>query len=84
MTAPVIDRGIEDMADRGPLEENSQVFTGIIKSWRSDYGELLTDSGVTVPLVTEGYPAIPIGMRVTVVARKYKPLFQIEKLSRAN
>ena len=68
------------MGDRGPLEDESQVFSGVIKVWRTDYGELLTDSGVTVPLVTRGYPAVPIGARVTLIARKYKPLFQIEKI----
>lgn len=68
------------MPDRGPLEDEAQVFSGVIKVWRTDYGELLTDSGVTVPLITRGYPAVPIGARVTLVARKYKPLFQIEKI----
>lgn len=68
------------MGDRGPLEEEAQIFSGVITVWRADYGELLTDSGVTVPLVTSGYPTIPVGRHVTLVARKYKPLFQIEKL----
>jgi hypothetical protein len=76
-------QGDENMYDHGPLEENSQVFTGIIKSWRNDYGEPLTDSGVTVPFVTQGYPAVPLGTRVNLVARRYKPLFQIEKLTKS-
>lgn len=68
------------MPDRRPLEDEAQVFSGVIKVWRGDYGELLTDSGVTVPLVTSGYGSIPVGARVTLVARKYKPLFQIERI----
>ena len=36
------------MQDRAPLEDEAQVFSGIVKVWRSDYGELLTDSGVTI------------------------------------
>lgn len=68
------------MQDRAPLEDEAQVFSGIVKVWRSDYGELLTDSGVTVPLVTSGYRTVPIGTRVTLIARKYKPLFQIDRI----
>ncbi|AGK57263.1 hypothetical protein HYPDE_27918 [Hyphomicrobium denitrificans 1NES1] len=68
------------MGNRGPLEDEAQIFSGVIKVWRTDYGELITDSGVTVPLVTRGYPTVPIGARVTIIARKYKPLFQIEKI----
>ncbi len=68
------------MSNRGPLEDEAQVFSGIVKVWRSDYGELLTDSGVTVPLVTSGYRPLPVGARITLVARKYKPLFQIERI----
>ncbi len=62
------------------LEPGTHVFTGTIKAWRGDYGELLTDSGVTVPLVTQGLPPLPEGTRVTLVARKFRPLFQIEKV----
>jgi len=68
------------MPNSGPLEDEAQVFSGIVKVWRSDYGELLTDSGVTVPLVTSGYRPLPVGARVTLVARKYKPLFQIDRI----
>jgi len=35
---------------------------------------------VTVPLVTSGYRPVPVGARVTLVARKYKPLFQIDRI----
>jgi hypothetical protein len=34
--------------------------------------------------VTGGHPAIPVGTRVTLVARKFKPLFQIEKIVESN
>jgi hypothetical protein len=68
-----------EMDNFAPVEPDSHVFTGTVTAWRSDYGELLTDSGVKVPLLTMGMPAIPVGTRVTLVARKFKPLFQIEK-----
>lgn len=71
------------MDNSGPLEPGSQVFTGTITAWRRDYGEMITDSGVTVPFVTQGHPVVPVGTRVTMTARKFRPLFQIEKMSRA-
>lgn len=65
-----------------PVEPDTHVFTGTVKAWRSDYGELVTDSGVTVPLVTRGLPALAVGTRLTLVARKFKPLFLIERVVR--
>jgi len=62
------------------VEPDTHVFTGIVRAWRTDYGELLTDSGVTVPLLTRGLPPLSEGTRVTLVARKLRPLFQIEKV----
>ena len=62
------------------FEPETHVFTGTVKFWRGDYGELLTDSGVTVPLVTQGHPPLREGTRVTLVARKFRPLFQVEKV----
>jgi hypothetical protein len=62
------------------FEPGTQVFTGTVKVWRGDYGELLTDSGVTIPLTTQGHPTVREGARVTLVARKFKPLFQVEKV----
>ncbi|WP_295558815.1 hypothetical protein [uncultured Hyphomicrobium sp.] len=63
-----------------PIEPETHVFTGTVKSWQADYGELLTDSGVTVPLVTRGLSPLPVGTRLTLVARKFKPLFMVEKV----
>lgn len=70
-----------DEADQ--LEPESQVFTGTVRAWRSGYGELLTDSGVTIFLTTRGQPALREGMRVTIVARKYRPRFFVEKVTSA-
>jgi hypothetical protein len=60
------------------LEPGTHVFSGTVKVWRSDYGELLTDSGVTVQLVTQGQPMMHVGERVTVVTRRFRPLYQVE------
>jgi hypothetical protein len=54
------------------------VFSGTVRVWGSDYAELFTDSGVTIQLVTQGYPDLRDGARITVVARRYRPLYQIE------
>lgn len=72
------------MDDSHPVEADTQVFTGTVTTWRSDYGELFTDSGVTVPLLTRGLPAVPVGTRLTLVARKFKPLFQIERMTKSS
>jgi hypothetical protein len=71
-----------NMNNSAPIEPDMQIFTGTIKSWRSDYGELVTDSGIAIPLLTHGLPALAVGSRLTVVARKLKPVFQIERIVR--
>lgn len=68
------------MDNSAPVEPDAHVFTGTVKAWRGDYGELVTDSGVTIPLLTRGLPAVPVGTRLTLVARKLKPLYQIERV----
>jgi uncharacterized OB-fold protein len=67
-----------------PFEPESQIFVGTVKFWRSGYGELVTDSGVTVPLNIEGQPALRVGMRVRIVARKYKPRYFAESITAAD
>lgn len=69
-----------EMDNSSPVEPNANVFTGIVTAWRGDYGELVTDSGVTVPLLTRGLPELQVGTRLTLVARKFKPLYQIERV----
>ena len=64
------------------FEPGTHVFTGTVKVWRGDYGELLTDSGVTVPLTTQGHPTLREGARVTLITRKFRPLFQVEKVTK--
>jgi hypothetical protein len=62
------------------LETGTQVFSGTIRLWGADYAELLTDSGVTIQLVTRGHPQLRDGARVTVIARRYRPLYQVEEV----
>jgi hypothetical protein len=65
-----------------PLEPGAHTFTGVVKTWQRDYGELLMDSGVTITLLTYGHPPMTEGTRITITARRLRPLFQIETLSR--
>jgi hypothetical protein len=67
------------MDDPELLELGSHQFTGVVKTWGSNHGELLTDSGVTILFVTKGFEAIPEGMRITIVAKKFRPRYRIEK-----
>jgi uncharacterized OB-fold protein len=72
------------MDDTDPFEPESQIFVGTIRFWRGGYGELVTDSGVTIPLTTQGQPALRVGARVRIVARKYKPRFFAETVTIAD
>ncbi|MFT3729814.1 MAG: hypothetical protein QM780_18645 [Hyphomicrobium sp.] len=62
------------------LEPGTHVFSGTLRVWGSNYAELLTDSGVTIQLVTQGSPSLRDGARVTVVTRRYRPLYQVEEV----
>jgi hypothetical protein len=72
------------MDEIDPFEPGSQIFVGTVKFWRNGYGELVTDSGVTVPFNTQGRPALRVGMRVRIVARKYEPRFLAEDITAAD
>ncbi len=60
------------------LESGTHVFSGTVRIWGNDYAELVTDSGVTIQLVTQAHPLLRDGERFTIVARKFRPLYQIE------
>jgi hypothetical protein len=72
------------MDEIDPFEPGSQIFVGTIKFSRSGYGELVTDSGVTVPFTTQSQSVFRIGTRVRIVARKYKPRFFAEAVTAAD
>lgn len=65
------------------LEPGTHVFSGTVRVWGSDYAELTMDSGVTIQLITQGHPMRRVGERVTITARKYRPLYQLEKVTEA-
>ncbi len=65
------------------LEPGTHVFSGTVRVWGSEYAELTMDSGVTIQLITQGHPVRRVGERVTIVARRYRPLYQVEKVGDA-
>lgn len=69
------------MNDLDPFEQGTQTFTGTVRAWASNTGELVTDSGVVVFLDTRGQPPIPVGTRVTLVARKYRPCHLVMRVT---
>lgn len=71
------------MEDAEHLEPGTHVFTGTVKAWGSSLGVMLTDSGVAVTLVTEGFQPVPEGTRLTLVTRRLRPRYQIISAHRA-
>jgi hypothetical protein len=62
------------------LEPEAHVFSGTVRVWGPHYAELVTDSGVTIPLIPRSHADVPEGARITVVVRKYRPLYQIDEV----
>ena len=71
------------MGDDDPLEAGSHVFSGCITVWRPPFAEIVTDSGLTVPLTIDGVGTVAEGTRVTIVARRIKPRYQVVKITRS-
>lgn len=71
------------MDDGDLFEPDTSVFTGTVKSWSPSGGEIVTDSGITVVVATVGQAAVPIGTRLTVTVRKFRPRYQIIKAVQA-
>ena len=69
------------MNDLDPFEQGTHTFTGTVKVWAANTAELITDSGLVVFLDTRGQPAIPIGTRVTMVTRKYRPCHLVTRVT---
>lgn len=59
------------------FEPGTHSFNGTVKSWRNGFAEVITDSGISIPLVAEGQTPMAEGTRITITARKYRPLYQM-------
>ena len=71
------------MGDLDLFEPGTQVFTGVVRSWSGAFGELVTDSGLSVIFVVQGQPQPLVGERITISARKYRPVYQAGSVTRA-
>lgn len=72
------------MDGRDPFEPGTHIFTGIVRKWRGNFCEFLTDSGIVVPLVTQGISPLTEGERMTITAKKYRPHYQVVKVHRSS
>jgi len=71
------------MEDLDPFEPGTHTYTGIVKAWTANSAELVTDSGLTLFLSTQGQPAVAPGTRITVVTRKYRPCHLVMRVTPA-
>jgi len=63
------------------LEADTRVFSGRLTQWEDRHARLVTDSGLTVVLETMGFKPLPDGARVTVVTRKYLPIYKVVRMT---
>jgi hypothetical protein len=71
------------MGDLDLFEPGTQVFTGVVRSWSGAFGELVTDSGLSVIFVLQGQAQPQVGERITISARRFRPVYQVASLSPA-
>lgn len=71
------------MGDLDLFEPGTQVFTGVVRSWSGAFGELVTDSGLSVIFVLQGQVQPQVGERITISARRFRPVYQVASLSPA-
>lgn len=65
------------MTQLDPFEPGSHVFTGVVKSWTERTAELVTDSGLLITFSTQNHAPSPVGGRITVSMRKFKPHYAL-------
>lgn len=71
------------MGDLDLFEPGTQVFTGTVRSWSGGFGELVTDSGLSVIFVVQGQPQPQIGERITISTRRYRPVYHAATVTRS-
>ena len=73
------------MGDLDLFEPGTQIFTGVVRSWSGACGELVTDSGLSLIFVLQGQgePQPKVGERITISARRFRPVYQAATITRA-
>jgi hypothetical protein len=69
------------MDDLDRFEPGEQTFSGIVRQWATSTAEVVTDSGLVLFLDTRGQPPLPIGTRVTLDTRKYRPCHFVTRVT---
>lgn len=69
------------MRDLDLFEPGAHVFTGTVRSWSGAFGELVTDSGLTVLFVVQGIPQPAVGSRITISTRRYRPIYHAQSVA---
>lgn len=71
------------MDDADLFEPETHTFTGVVREWGPFWGELVTDSGLSIVFVTRDQQPVPQGTRITVNAKKFRPRFLPMRIARA-
>jgi hypothetical protein len=73
------------MGDLDLFEPGTQIFTGVVRSWSGAFGELVTDSGLSLIFVLQGQGESQpkVGERITISVRRFRPVYQAATITRA-
>ncbi len=69
------------MDDLDRFEPGIQTYSGTVRFWATSTAEIITDSGLVLFLDTRGQPPLPVGTRVTIDARKYRPCHFVTRVT---
>jgi hypothetical protein len=71
------------MDDADLFEPETHTFSGVVKEWGQFWGELVTDSGLSIIFVTRDQQAVPPGTRISINAKKFRPRYLPTRIGRA-
>jgi hypothetical protein len=71
------------MDDLDRFEPETHTFKGTVRLWAASTAEVVTDSGLVLFLDTRGHPQMPVGTRVTIDTRKYRPCHFVTRVTPA-
>lgn len=71
------------MDDADLFEPDTHTFTGVVKEWGPFWGELVTDSGLSIVFVTRDQPQVAQGTRIAINAKKFRPRYLPTRIARA-
>lgn len=69
------------MDDLERFEPEITTFSGTVRVWATSTAEVVTDSGLVLFLDIRGQPPMPVGARVTIDTRKYRPCHFVTRVT---